>query len=193
MIERKLSVGNISVEIYYDTESESPRLWSPMTKFVMSHNRYNLPNEIDFPFDDYDSWEEVDVELFKDFNWVFPVYMLDHGGTRLSLKSFNDPWDSGIVGFICLSLSEASSNFALGTDWDEKARQVAEAELEEWDNWMNGNVFGFRVFEDTEEIECNQQWGFIGDHDTSGLMDELKSELKYKLTKEQLNQLINQL
>jgi hypothetical protein len=193
MIERKISVGNVSVEIYYDSDSESPRLWSPMTKFVMAHKRYDLPNEIDFPFDDHDSWEETSVELFKDYNWVFPVYMLDHGGTRLSLKSFNDPWDSGIVGFICLSMSEASSNFALGTDWDDKARQVAEEDLEEYDNWMNGNVFGFRLFEETNEIECDQQWGFIGNHDTSGLMTELKSELKYKLTEEQLNQLINQL
>jgi hypothetical protein len=90
-------------------------------------------------------------------------------------------------------MSEASSNFALGMDWDEKARQVVESEFEEYKNWMDGNVFGFRVFEDTEEIECDQQWGFIGDHETSGLIDELKAELKYKLTKEQLNQLINQL
>jgi hypothetical protein len=58
---------------------------------------------------------------------------------------------------------------------------------------MDGNVFGFRVFEDTEEIECNQQWGFIGNHDTSGLITELKAELKDKLTEEQLGLLINQL
>jgi hypothetical protein len=193
MIERKLSVGNISVEIYYDSDSESPRLWSPMTKFVMDHNRYDLPNEIDFQFDDYDSWEEVSVELCKDYNWVFTVYMLDHGAATLSLRPFKDKWDSGMVGFVCLSESDVFSNFALGTDWDEKARQVVESEFEEYKNWMDGNVFGFRVFEDTEEIECNQQWGFIGDHDTSGLMDELKAELKDKLTEEQLNQLINQL
>ena len=193
MIERKLSVGNISVEIYYDSDSESPRQWSPMTKFVMAHSRYDLPNEIDFPFDDYDSWEEVSVELFKDYNWVFTVYMLDHGAATLSLRPFKDKWDSGMVGFVCLSMSEASSNFALGMDWDEKARQVVESEFEEYKNWMDGNVFGFRLFEETNEIECDQQWGFIGDHETSGLIDELKAELKYKLTKEQLNQLINQL
>jgi hypothetical protein len=193
MLERKISVGNISVEIYHDTDSESPRLWSPMTKFVMAHKKYKLPNEIDFQFDDYDRWEDAQEELWKDYNWVFPVYMLDHSGTKLSLNRFNDKWDSGRVGFICLSESDVFSNFALGTDWDEKARQVAEEELEEYDNWMNGNVFGFRVFEDTEEIECNQQWGFIGNHDTSGLITELKSELKDKLTEEQLGLLINQL
>lgn len=193
MIERKLSVGNISVEIYYDTESESPRLWSPMTKFVMSHKRYDLPNEIDFQFDDYDSWDDVRDELWKDYNWVFPVYMLDHGGTKLSLRPFNDKWDSGQVGFVCLSESDVFSNFALGTDWDEKARQVIESEFEEYENWMSGNVFGFRLFEETQEIECDQQWGFIGDHDTSGIITELKAELKDKLTEEQLNQLINQL
>ena len=193
MIERKISVGNISVEIYYDSDSESPRLWSPMTKFVMAHKKYKLPNEIDFPFDDYDSWEETSVELFKDYNWVFPVYMLDHSGTKLSLNRFNDKWDSGMVGFICLNEDEMFSNFGFGADLDEKARQIAAVELDEYDNWMNGNVFGFRLFEETKEIECTQQWGFIGDHDTSGLMTELKAELKDKLTMKQLIQLINQL
>jgi hypothetical protein len=193
MLERKISVGNISVEIYHDTDSESPRLWSPMTKFVMIHKRYDLPNEIDFKFNDYALWDDVRDELWKDYNWVFPVYMLDHGGTRLSLYPFENKWDSGRVGFICLSESDVFSNFALGTDWDEKARQVAEAELEEYDNWMSGNVFGFRLFEETNEIECNQQWGFIGNHDTSGLITELKAELKDKLTEEQLGLLINQL
>ena len=193
MIERKISVGNISVEIYYDSDSESPRQWSPMTKFVMIHKRYDLPNEIDFKFNDYALWDDVRDELWKDYNWVFPVYMLDHGGTRLSLNRFNDKWDSGQVGFICLNEDEMFSNFGFGADLDEKARQVAEAELDEYDSWMNGNVFGFRLFEETQEIECNQQWGFIGDHDTSGLIDELKSELKDKLTEEQLGLLINQL
>jgi hypothetical protein len=193
MIERKISVGNISVEIYYDSDSESPRLWSPMTKFVMIHKRYDLPNEVDFKFYDYALWDDVRDELCKDFNWVFPVYMLDHGGTRLSLYPFANKWDSGRVGFICLNEDEMFSSFGFGADLDEKARQVAEAELEEYDNWMSGNVFGFRLFEETQEIECIQQWGFIGDHDTSGLITELKAELKDKLTMRQLIQLINQL
>jgi hypothetical protein len=98
-----------------------------------------------------------------------------------------------MVGFICLNEDEMFSNFGFGADLDEKARQIAAVELDEYDNWMNGNIFGFRLFEETQEIECNQQWGFIGDHDTSGLMTELKAELKDKLTMKQLIQLINQL
>lgn len=176
MTYQKIDVENISVEICYDDWADSPREWDNLTKFALFHKRYNLPNEVDINEQDFNSWDEMRDELELEYKWVFPVYMYDHGGTAFSLKKFSCPWDSGQVGFICVSEKDIWANFPLGTDWDAKAYEIAEAELRTYGHYANGEVYGVRVFEDTEEVDsCFGYFGY--DHKESGLLDELDSYL----------------
>ena len=165
MIEQEISVDNISVEIFYDQFADSPREWDNSTKFVMFHNRYKLPNETDIDHNDYASWDEMQEALHKEYKHGWAVFMYDHSGLAFSINAFNCKWDSGQVGFIV-------SNE--GTP--EEAYKWATSELETFSHYMNGEMFGVSVFEDTELVDMNL--GYYGhDHETSGLKDDLQSYL----------------
>jgi hypothetical protein len=160
-----IQVDDISLEVFYDGHAESPRQWDNMTKFIMFHRRYNLPNEVDIHEQDYSSWDEMEAELQQQYKWVYPVFMYDHGGVAFSINAFSCRWDSGQVGFIVLDDGSA-----------EDAYKCATSELQIYSEYANGNVFGFFVEENGEHIHsCS---GFYGsDFDENGLIEELKAGL----------------
>jgi hypothetical protein len=181
MTAQEIKVDNISVEIIYDQFADSPRSWDNATKFVMFSNRYHkLPNELGISHDDYSSWDEMQEALDKEYKWVYPVYMYDHGGVSFSITPFGCKWDSGQVGFI------ASND---GTE--HEAFTNATEELKEFNHYISGEVYGVRVFEDTEEIDsCFGYYGY--DHRESGLFDELDAYLSRVTTEEIKQQILNQ-
>ena len=165
MTAQEITVENITVEIFYDQFADSPREWDNSTKFVMFHKRYNLPNEIGIDHNDYSSWSEMQEALQEKYKHGWAVFMYDHSGVTLSLSAFGDRWDSGQVGFIV-------SNE--GTP--EEAYKWATSELKTFSHYMNGEMFGVSVFEDTELVDTNL--GYYGyDHESNGLIDDLKSYL----------------
>lgn len=181
MIEQTITVENISVEIFYDQFADSPREWDNSTKFVMFHNRYNLPNEIGIDHNDYSSWSEMQEALEKDYKNVHKVYMYDHSGVALSLSSFGDRWDSGQVGFIV-------------TDNKSPEASLVDAmqELESYSHWLNGETFGVSVFEDTELVDTNL--GYYGyDHEKSGLTQDLQDTLIRNTNLSITQQILNQI
>ena len=189
MTQQEIKVENISVEIICDQFAESPREWCNATKFVMFHNRYNLPNELGIKHEDYNSWDEMKDALDKEYKWVYPVFMYDHGNVAFSVNSFECKWDSGHVGFIVSDEGNAHEAYINVTE-----------ELKVFAHYMNGEVYGVRVFEDTrtqsglvtEEIDsCYGYYGY--DHESSGLKDELDSYLSRVTTEEIKQQILNQL
>jgi hypothetical protein len=181
MTQQEIKVGNISVEIICDEFAESPRNWCNATKFIMFHKRYLFPNEAGIRHGDYASWDEMKDALDKEYKWVYPVYMYDHGGVALSVNSFSCKWDSGQVGFIVSDEGNEHEAYINVTE-----------ELKVFAHYINGEVYGVRVFEDTEEIDsCYGYYGY--DHESSGLKDELDSYLTRVTTEEIKQQILNQL
>lgn len=181
MIDQTIKVENISVEIIVDDYAESPRTWDNATKFAMFHKRYDFPNEIGIRHEDYASWDEMQEALDKEYKWVYPVFMYDHSGIAFSVNAFDCKFDSGQVGFIV-------SNE--GTP--EEAYMHATSELKTFGDYANGDVYGFRVFEDTEEMDsCFSYFGC--DHEDSGLRSELKSFLMATTTEEITNKILKEL
>lgn len=189
MVDQTIKVENISVEIIVDDYAESPRTWDNATKFAMFHKRYNLPNEIGIDHNHYASWDKMQEALDKKYKWVYPVFMLDHGGIAFSVNAFDCKFDSGQVGFIV-------SNE--GTP--EEAYMHATSELKTFGDYVNGDVYGVRVFEDTRTQsglvteEIDSCYGYYGcDHEDSGLKDELDSYLSRITTAEIKEQILKQL
>jgi hypothetical protein len=112
---------------------------------------------------------------------ILPLYLYDHGGITMSTGAFSCPWDSGTVGFIYCSLEKAQ--YEWGTEdsklrgWDgnanytrkedgstrtlrEAATRFLESEVEEYDQYLTGDVWGYVVSTpDGDEESC---WGFFG-------------------------------
>ena len=134
---------------------------------------------------------------------ILPLYLFDHSGITMRCRPFSCPWDSGQVGYLVCSLEDARKNFMLdqGADWNtcvpwdstggevkttkslrEATVAVLEAEVELYDQYLRGDVFGF-VVEECETCECcgHTKWkeldscfGFLGnDMTTNGILDQL--------------------
>jgi hypothetical protein len=181
MTAQEIKVDNITVEIFYDQFADNPREWCNATKFVMFHNRCELPNELGIKAGDYNSWNEMKDALDKEYKWVYPVFMHDHGNVAFSVNSFECRWDSAQVGFIVSDEGNAHEAYINVTE-----------ELKEFAHYINGEVYGVRVFEDTEEIDsCYGYYGY--DHESSGLKDELGSYLSRITTAEIKEAILNKI
>lgn len=100
------------------------------------------------------------LELTEGALAVQPLYLYDHSIQRMSTASFvgraqHAEWDSGMVGFAYVPRDNPC-----GTD-AEHAAACIDAEVDEYDKWMSGEVFYF-VVKDPDGDEVDSCSGFIG-------------------------------
>ena len=110
-------------------------------------------------------------KLKDKYIFIKPLYVYDHSGVTYSTTPFSCRWDSGQCGWIFTVAEEFKR---VGLKWShEVANENLKSELKEYDNYQQGNCWGFSINEisncgscDTEHnesIECVS--GFIGDYD----------------------------
>jgi hypothetical protein len=165
MIEAR-EVNGFRVEFYHDPDTESPRDMTHGCEMVLSHRKYDLPNDAGLDLDDFGGWGEVGEALEKDGALlVLPVYMMDHSEVSLSVADYGDPWDSGQLGLAYVTPQNWADT--QGTKWTGDQSQVEQAqrliadEVQIYGQYLNGECFGFRVL-DFDGEELDSCWGFIG-------------------------------
>lgn len=99
-----------------------------------------------------------------------PLWLYDHGGITIScgdrVYPYNDRWDSGLVGWIVYARQKDD-----GEDWRERAFDRMRAEVEEYDHYLQGEVYGFTLYENGEETDTI--WSYYGsDLTQNGILDE---------------------
>ena len=206
------------LKVEQDDIAESPREWDNVCTMVCFHNRYDLGDKHDY--DDGDEFftyilceicgmdeddidelstrekyrlaNESDKVYFKDLN------LYDHSGLTISTSSgypYNDYWDAGCVGWIYVS-KERIFKECMGIteeNWQERADKILEGEVETYDQYLKGEVYGFvltkkiieqekcphcgeiiREWEDEDEVDSC--WGFYGDClEENGILDNVSS------------------
>lgn len=93
------------------------------------------------------------------------LYLMDHGQISISTGSFNDPWDSGQVGFIFISIAKAKSEYGWKVLTNARRKRIQtylEGEVETYDQYLTGQVFGYEV-KDAEGDVLESCWGFYGE------------------------------
>lgn len=169
--------AGLKINIYADESPESLREWSNLGTIVYAHRHYCLGDEdIRAELEDFDGWEEYRAHLIKerDALVILPVYLYDHSGQTIRTTPFGDRWDSGQVGFIYATrakiMEEFSEQFSL-----PKVTEILESEIKDFDTYIRGEVYGYMIElpDGTKEGGC---WGFLGDYEESGLIDEAKAE-----------------
>jgi len=165
----------LTVKIYQDVDAESPRVWDNAGIMALFHKRYTLPNESKLSSDNFNGWEEMEKHIREELGGlvVLPVYMYDHSGITISTSPFSCPWDSGRIGFIY------ATKETILKEWGKKgsgrvtkkmletARRVLEGEIETFDQYITGDVYGYRV-EDASGNHLDSCWGFYGMEDAIG-------------------------
>ncbi len=126
---------------------------------------------------------------------ILPLYLYDHSGITISTSSFNDPWDSGQVGWIYVLNDAIKKEFCVAEITDEirqKAIDILKNEVETYDTYLRGDVYGYVLEEkikcehcghvDTREIDSC--WGFYGyNPKTNGIADYIPEEYQDLLDK----------
>ena len=102
-----------------------------------------------------------------------PLYLYDHGGITISHGAFSCKWDSGQVGWHYITKAKLEDEF----DGEEaKAMKCLEAELKTYDDYLQGNVWGY-VIENEDGDDVDSCWGFYGDElEETGILGHVAAE-----------------
>lgn len=206
-----------TLNIMFDDCPDSPRNWDNLCTMVCWNRAYDLgdkhtfdnPNEfmqhlyLDVTgkhwCDDHksDNWQDV-YKALKETNLVLikSINAYEHSGITVSTSNdypYNDRWDSYCVGFIYVTKKTIFEECGDITEenWKERADEYLEAEMKTYDQYLRGDVYGFKltkkvivqekcphcgvVIEEYEdEVEEDSCWGFYGDClEDNGIFDNL--------------------
>jgi hypothetical protein len=173
MILHNIRKDNKRLVIYIDENPESPREWENRGIMVCWHRNYDLgdeqpkmkSNDWAISLADLDDGTDMDKvwKVLHNKYVILPLYLYDHSGITISTAPFHCPWDSGQVGWIyCERGKEGKS--------DEDLTKYLEGEVEIYDQYLRGDVYGFECFTITKCECCGHEseefedscWGFYG-------------------------------
>ncbi len=184
----EFEVDGLTVRIEPDPDPCNPRKYcDSLGTMVCWHRRYTLGDEQ--PKETAVEWwwhkmQEMHPNVLESISaqnimqWKekhyceMRLYLMDHSGLSMSTGSFGCRWDSGPVGFICVSLEKARKEYGLenwtdiyeptGLTLYQQCEKMLVAEVEVYDKWLTHDVWGY-VIEDKDGNELGSCWGFYGD------------------------------
>ena len=157
---------NPNYRIEQDTDARNPRkeydhLWTLAIRRIGDEEPYSLP-------------PSTDTHL------VAKVYRFEHGAgtTQLSLQPFSCPWDSACTGYAYVEKSKLRAEMGwkiLTQKRIETALKALAVELEEYGQYLRGEVYGYIIEPDSDdEDSC---WGFYGHDAAVAAAEEALKEL----------------
>ena len=205
-----------------DENAENPRDWDNVCTMVCFHRRYNLGDKHNYDdsdefFDDilhdvcemkYEDFQELSTEekyrLAYESNKIYikELNLYDHSGLTISTSSghpYNDRWDASCVGWIYVSKEKTMAQWdeIPEENWREIAAYYVNKEVKVYDQYLRGDVYGYKLtekviyqekcphcgkvireYENEEEVESYQ--GFYGDCiEENGIIDYLRTDLQF--------------
>lgn len=139
------------------------------------HRRYSLGDS--HPYDTPQDFAESAAA--KDMFVCLPVYLLDHSGLYVSVNDFNDSWDSGQLGFIYCTKQDAQKWFNNTDVTEDEIKKELTAEVEEYNDYLNGAWYGFLIEGLDGEVE-DSCGGFRYDGSMKKFASEMKSYVSDK-------------
>jgi len=152
---------NLILIIDHDYDFDSRRDQDHIGKMICFHKRYNLGDKHDLNSSNFENWDEVEEYIKTHFHAevILPIYMIDHSGLSVSTEKFSCPWDSGQIGFIYMTEDDLLKNFENDINL---AKTCLNAEIQEYDLYLRGEVYFYKI-EDSENMNLIDSCaGFIG-------------------------------
>ena len=154
------TIMNYILEIVNDIDPINPREDREFSTIYYSSSRYNLGDKC--VSKDYIESIMEDKEIV-----YLPVYAYIHGGIALNTTGFSCPWDSGMSGVIAVSKDKIRQEYNTKRITKKILDQVTsrlKAEVEEFSQYLNGEVYGFQVKDETGDI-VESCYGFYSEED----------------------------
>ena len=153
-------VEDLEVRIMPDEDPQNPREDENLGRMICAHKRYRLGDE-QVDSSTCSGWDEVSAKIEKEHPGavLLPLYLLDHSGLILRTHAFNDPWDSGLVGFAYMAQETIDADCPPGIDPKEWAVKVLEAEVQEYSSFLEGAICGW-IIAGPSGLVLDSQWGY---------------------------------
>ena len=179
------------LEIFYDQNAESPREWDNFCQCIFTGKWKHLGDKHSIEFnggysDRNDFIERGEAEVrkaIKDVVICKSVHLYSHSGETISTNlegQYADRWDSGTIGFIVITKDAIRENYGVKNVTKkhiEKAEKHIGYEIETLDQYIRGEVFGFKLIDIETGNEDDACWGFYGDDNkTSGIIEHINDE-----------------
>lgn len=179
-----LSGNGVKVTIYYDefgADHADPRQYDGRLGIMLAdgHRRYTLGDE-SYPHAEYVEAQQALhhfarrgllnafprwCRIYLDSRAVLPLGLYDHSGITMyvgrgSYLWDSQGWDSGLIGFI---FDSASTRRECGLEdaSPERVEEMLRDEVEEYDLYITGQVYGCLV-SDMDNEELDHWGGFLG-------------------------------
>jgi hypothetical protein len=194
--------NGLTIKIFRDDNPESPDVWGDNNLFLVGYHRdfsvdapkvktsqidtktgknISTPLFSEFELKTYfecleDKEDAGEVgELFKKYH-IFPLSAYIHSGVRLYMGTHKVcQWDSCQVGAVLVAKEEWRTR--------KQAEKVAQGLIENWNDYLSGNVYGYRI-EDAEENDLESCWGFFGNYDDkNGVLAEARGVVDHLTNK----------
>jgi hypothetical protein len=168
------------IKTMQDDDPIRPDEWDTESFLVYDHHQFCVKKKGFDPDDIFEHMKTGKSPLYDGY-WFFPVFAYIHSGVSLSLGRsgwpFNCPFDTSFKGFCLVKRVK-------GWSWTrEKAMNIAEGTVEMWDDYCQGNVYGF-MCETIDGESLDSCWGYYGNWRKSGILDEAKSTIDYRIKSE---------
>jgi hypothetical protein len=168
-----ITQDGLTAELFQDIEPFNPRTeYDNFATMYCEHRRYDLGDK------NADDPRELDENSIIGL----PLYLYDHSGITMNTGGFNCPWDSGQVGFIYVTKAAIRAEFGvkrIGPKLRERVLTMLRGEVETYDQYLTGQVYGFSIEKDGEHLDgC---WGLFGyDYAAQEMKDTLATCIEYE-------------
>jgi hypothetical protein len=161
-----------------DPYPENPRtIFDPLTQMICFTRHDAIGDVHDIKLEETRSWDAIRRQVLEarpDTAHIFPLFMLDHGGRMLSIRDFEDPWDSRQVGFILVPAANIPPEWA-AEEIEERTKSLVEAEIKDYNHYLAGESWDVEVYT-AEGEEIFRSGYFFGTQDEARayIAEELK-------------------
>jgi hypothetical protein len=150
-------VGKYTVKVIQDEDPLNPRKdFDQAAHMICFHRRYNLGDKHNMDV------EELEELCKRKDVYSLPLYLYDHSGITMSTGPFSCRWDSGQVGRIYITREEYLKCWGGKRVNKKKVYEHLRAEVEEYDQYLTGEVYGYHIEDETGEC-IDSCYGFFGD------------------------------
>ncbi len=186
-----VAVQKSQLQIFHDSDSESPREWSNLGYFITVDNRYHSPDKSDWieqvvkSTSEEANDQEHHMKLIKKgikeggekVLAIYPVVKYEHGGVSYSLGSKHG-FDFSNNGFYIITDKTQKETGTSKKDFEKVINQ----EIDVYNSWANGEVYGYCLTDENGE-NLDSCSGFYS-------IDDIKDHLPEEWKTEDLNEYI---
>jgi len=165
-------MGDITVNIKYDSFPCDPREWDNLATLVLFHPKYNLGDKDHrYTIDNYTSWDELYNEIVENENpaVIVPVSMYEHSGimirTGIPSQFIDYRWDAMYIGFAFITRDTVKQEYGwinINKARRDKLESIIDAEVNTYSEYVNGEVFAFEIFDNEIDDVVDSCYGFYG-------------------------------